>query len=250
MQGPERKFVGGIKNIDLKNAYEREKSNYQDGEVFGLNHDFGNQSGYFYNAIELYNYVQDEKTKKEILGELLDYTKKLKTYTEWIKQNGVTPEKDPAVFASDIAPYIESLDEIVLEMKQIGAEMRTEYDESGKSKKFDELLLLLLNRSSTMGDILKPSIENHVGMYAEEHDLTTRPAIKKWRKQDILADDIAAAKIKEKLDYGRSLLEKGPLEGSSSYIRKDGNVLPVDWEPTEQEEQKLKDSRKKTENGT
>ncbi len=247
MQGPERKFVGGIKNINPKNAYEREKSNYQHGEVYGLNHDFGNQSGYFYNAIELYKYVQDEKTKKEILGELLDYTQKLETYTERIKQNGITPEKDPAVFASDVAPYIESIDEIVGEMKKIGAEMRAEYGENGKTKKFDELLLLLLDRSNTMSDILKPSIERHVGIYAEEHDLTTTPSIKKWRKQDIFADDVAAGKIKKKLDYGRFLLEKGPLEGGFSYIRKDGDVLPVDWEPTEQEEQKLKESGEKGE---
>ena len=126
MQGPERKFVGGIKNIDPKNAYERQKSNYQNGEVFGLNHDFANQSGYFYNAMELYNYTKDEKTKRKVLNDLMNYTQKLETYTERIKQNGVTPEKDPAVFASDVAPYIESIDEIVGEMKQIGGAMRGE----------------------------------------------------------------------------------------------------------------------------
>ena len=53
-------------------------------------------------------------------------------------------------------------------------------------------------------------------------------------------------KIMKKLEHGKQVLKKGPLPGSISYVRGNGDVIAIDWEPNRNNIRKLKDSRQES----
>ncbi|MDP3965170.1 MAG: hypothetical protein Q8Q13_00005, partial [bacterium] len=52
--------------------------------------------------------------------------------------------------------------------------------------------------------------------------------------------------IKKRIEYAKSVLKNGPLPRSFSYLRNDGHVTPVDWEPTQEKRVQLRDSGEKS----
>ncbi|MBP9757016.1 MAG: hypothetical protein KBD06_00290 [Candidatus Pacebacteria bacterium] len=239
MERPERKFVGGLRNLDPKNMLEREASNYQAGELFGLNHDFMNQPLVLSNRIEFYKHGIGEKADN--LNLLIDGALKMKTYEDWILQNGITPEKNSAAFADDIQPYIKAVDEIVVEMKRIATELQQElqHDAAADPERFFEALNL---RISQLDDIIRSDIGRKVEKFSYEKELTTRPADLEYSKKPALTEAEATERMLARKERAAEILNEGPQSGSFSRIDTDGNVLPVGWEPSDEDRQKLNES--------
>lgn len=238
---PERKFVGGIKKVTPENIYEREKAGYQMTEIFGLNENFLNRMLVLQVLIEDYKEAAANK-KRPALRNLVDYVGKLEPYEEYLKP-AIPPETHPAVFADDVKPYIQAIDEIVIGIKELGQAIDAELQRKRAHSRLKPMLLALESAALTVDRIIHSKTNRLTTEFTFKNDLLTEPIDRKFLyKQDSLPESEALEKIRMRLGYAKSLLEKGPLEGGFSHMLKDKNVVPIDWEPTAEDEKRLGES--------
>lgn len=249
MEEPKRKFVGGIENVNAKTVYEREHANIQGGNILGIDHDYFNKIGGLRNLINPYKSA-DNQEKKELLKGLLDAISRVPTYEEAERTGNVTPENSPAVFADDVKPYIQAIGEIVEAMKKLALQIKDNY-EHGYSKEVDLGIRFLENYINMAAEVIYMEISEKVTADASEKGLHTSPLQRRYQKTlsgvDIQPSSISQdlEKITKRIQYAKELLEKGPLPGSFSFLRDDGNVTPVGWEPTDVERKQLEEKPKK-----
>jgi len=243
MQSPERKFVGGIKKVTPRNIYERGKVDSQRTEIFGLNQDFINRT--FALATELIPDYKDNPTKKN-LDRMLRYISGAKTYTQYLRHRGATPKTEPALFAEDILPYNQALDEIILDIKKLGRQAEEESRVSFDPSKLKPIVLLLEERASTVQKIIQSNLHRSVSTYSYKNKLSTDPMLREViYKKGPLPESEAIEKITKRLLHGKKVLAGGPLKESFSQIMDNGDVLPVDWEPKDKDKENLRGSGRK-----
>src|SRR3989338_6435155 len=243
MQSSERKFVGGIKKVTPRNIYEREKVDSQRTEIFGLNQDFIN-STFVISTVLIPDY-KDNPTKKN-LDKMLRYISSARTYTQYLRHRGATPKTEPALFAEDILPYNQALDEIILDIKKLGRQAEEESRISFDPSKLNPIILLLEERASPVKKIIQSSLHSAVSTYSYKNRLRTDPMLREViDRKEPLPEQEALEKITKRLIHGKKVLAWGPLKESFSQIMENGDVLPVDWEPKDQNKEDLKKSRAK-----
>ncbi|MDO8522021.1 MAG: hypothetical protein Q7S08_01900 [bacterium] len=247
MEEQKREFVGGIDKVTPENIYKREQANspsYQSHDIFGLNGDYINQLSGPYGFIELYKSVPREK-KEKFLNMALDSVSKMKTYDKHYKKDKTLwNENSPAVFAEDVLPYIQAIDEMVLDMKATALEIKNIPHQDGITRETNRLVDILFERAEMIIEIIRSETDKYVRKYSSDNDLQTdiftlSQVEKKYSKPEALE------LIQKRIEYAKKLLKTGPLPGSFSYLRKDGNVTPVDWEPTDEKRKKLAEQPKK-----
>jgi len=226
----DRTFIGGIKGIDPNLQYNREKAHGQTGGIIGLIHDFNNQvtvSSYIFHAFQ----TCDDSKKDEEMDNVMNFIRNFKSYEEWFAKYKINQESNPELFADDVRPYIETVNEIIDDIKQLGIEIGAIYQTDKKSAKVLEKLDQISCRMSIIRNIVAPEIGKIISEYSYENKLTSNPLTLKMLEESTLTDTEAVERVKKRLVHAVSVLKDGPLPNSFSYIRRDGTILPIGWEP-------------------
>lgn len=235
METPRRKFVESIQDVTPESIREREQAGYQAHEIYGLNADYLNKIAGFRDWYDLYKAMPEKKS--ELLEMELAYIAAIPGYREHFK-NTASPNE---ALLQDAIPFIDAIDELVSDIKNLGAAMKRTYEQNGITPEIDRQIAQVGEAASMIIDTIRSTVAMRTHKFSSVNNLQTDPMSQvSLNKQYTQTEELE--KIKQRLDYAKELLSAGPLPGSFSYLRNDGNVTPVDWKSTDEDKKKLEES--------
>jgi len=245
MEEQKREFVGGIENVTPENIYAREQAQLRANAIFGLNPDYSRQIQSAYKCLLAYpNASEEERT--QIILTAPDEFSRMPPYEEHSKTNLARQSVGlhEATLTEDVAPYAQAVSELVEEMRGIAFEIKSAIRRDGITDEINRPVALLGECVAMVNNIIQSQTSREAEEYSADNNLHTDPAMVAFDHKNLSRQE-SLRLIKERLKFAKELLKTGPLPGSFSFLRDDGNVTPVDWEPTDEERKKLAEKPKK-----
>lgn len=246
-----RKFVGSIDDIKPRNVFARERAHDQHTDTGGLSSDYLNFLPRSGAASLLGHYFSDvpEENKKRILRHSIDAILNVPSYTEYAQGFPETPFKK-SLTAEDVRPYVEAVDEIVADMKILARGIEKNVAGEGISEKLNRPIKALIEYGDLIARIVSPKTSADARVHALKNNLSTDPVTLRTHDENLSDKREAIERIRARINAVKEILSSGThladttsgFEGGFSYLRNDGNVTPVDWEPTPKEKKEIRKS--------